>query len=39
MGMAVGSLADVTDIRLDDVVNRFIEVIGGDTVLTTLGPS
>ena len=39
MCMAVGSLADVTDIRLDDVVNRFVEVIGGDTVLTTLGPS
>ena len=39
MGMAEGSLADVTDIRLDDVVNRFLEVIGGDAVLAVLGPS
>lgn len=39
MGMAEGSLADVTDIRLDDVVNRFVEVIGGDAVLVGLGPS
>ena len=39
MGMAEGSLADVTDIRLDDVVNRFVEVIGGDVTLANLGPS
>ena len=39
MGMSEGSLADVTDIRLDDVVNRFVEVIGGDAVLATVGPS
>jgi len=39
MGMAEGSLADVTDIRLDDVMNRFVEVIGGDAVLAALGPS
>jgi hypothetical protein len=39
MGMAEGSLADVTDIRLDDVVNRLVEVIGGDTVLVAMGPS
>ena len=39
MGMAEGSLADVTDIRLDDVVNRFVEVIGGDAVLAALGPA
>lgn len=39
IGMTEGSLMDVTDIRLDDVVNRFVEVIGGDTVLVTLGPS
>lgn len=39
IGMTEGSLVDVTDIRLDDVVNRFVEVIGGDTVLVTLGPS
>lgn len=39
MGMTEGSLADVTDIRLDDVVNRFVEVIGGDAVLAGLGPS
>ena len=39
MGMTEGSLADVTDIRLDDVVNRFVEVIGGDAVLVGLGPS
>jgi hypothetical protein len=39
MGMAEGSLADVTDIQLDDVVNRFVEVIGGDAVLGGLGLS
>ena len=39
MGMAEGSLADVTDIRLDDVVSRFVEVIGGDAALAGLGPS
>lgn len=39
MGMNEGCLADVTDIRLDDVVNRFVEVIGGDGVLANLGPS
>jgi hypothetical protein len=39
MGMAEGSLADVTDIRLDDVVNRFVDVVGGEAVLATLGPS
>ncbi|KAF9648372.1 hypothetical protein BDM02DRAFT_3269586 [Thelephora ganbajun] len=39
MGMAEGSLADVTDVRLDDVVNRFVEAIGGDAVLVALGPS
>ena len=39
MGMAEGSLADVTDVRLDDVVNRFMEVIGGDAALASLGPS
>lgn len=39
MGMAEGSLADVTDIRLDDVMSRFVEVIGGDAVLAALGPS
>lgn len=39
MGMAEGSMADVTDIRLDDVVNRFLEVIGGGAVLARLGPS
>ena len=39
MGMAEGSLADVTDLRLDDVVNRFTDVIGGDAVLATLGSS
>jgi len=39
MGMVEGSLADVTDIRLDDVVSRFVEVIGGDAVLAGLGPS
>jgi len=39
MGMVVGSLADVTDIRLDDVVNRFVEVIGGEAVLAGMGPS
>ena len=38
MGMAEGSLADVTDIRLDDVVNRFVDVIGGDAVLLAMGP-
>jgi hypothetical protein len=39
MGMAEGAQADVTDIRLDDVVNRFAEVIGGDAGLAVLGPS
>ena len=39
MGMAEGSLADVTSILLDDVVNRFLEVIGGDDILATLGAS
>ena len=39
MGMAEGSLADVTDIRLDDVVSRFVEIIGGDAALAGLGPS
>jgi len=39
IGMAEGSMADVTDIRLDDVVSRFVEVIGGDAALAGLGPS
>lgn len=39
MGMTEGCLADVTDVRLDDVVNRFIDVIGGDGVLAALGSS
>ena len=39
MGMAEGSLADVTDIRLDDVVNRFVDVVGGETVIAALGSS
>lgn len=39
MGMIEGSLADVTDIRLDEVVSRFVRIIGGDTVLAALGPS
>jgi hypothetical protein len=38
MGMAEGALADTTDIRLDDVVNRFVDIVGGDTVLAALGP-
>ena len=39
MGMVEGTLADITDIRLDDVVNRFLEFIGGDAALAVLGPS
>jgi hypothetical protein len=39
MGMVEGSLADVTDIRLDDVVNRFVEIVGGEAVLAALGSS
>lgn len=39
MCMAEGSLADVTDIRLDNVVNRFVEVVGGDAVIAALGSS
>lgn len=39
MGMAEGTLADVTDIRIGDVVDRFVQVIGGDAALAGLGPS
>jgi hypothetical protein len=39
MGMAEGALADITDIRLDDVVSRFVDIVGGDAVLSALGPS
>lgn len=39
MGMAEGSLADITDIRLDDVVSRFVDVIGGEAVIASLGSS
>ena len=39
MGMAEGSLAETTDVRLDDIVNRFVDLAGGDAVLATLGSS
>lgn len=39
IGLAGGSLVDVTDIRLDDVVNRFVAVVGGDAVIAALGSS
>ena len=39
IGMVEGSMVDATDIRSDDVVDRFVDFIGGNAVLAGLGPA
>lgn len=38
-GLPEGELADTSDVDMANVVERFIEVIGGDMALATLGDS